>query len=167
MTAWKRRPTRWQGLPTAIQAGLKKKRAKPRKLEEPILFVCLQWLRLAFDGMVYHCPNGLDAGSEVIFIRGKPVPRAAVMWKKLEKLGARNGVLDLTLHWKDSAGIGRTAYLEIKSAEGHYTKGQIEVMEDLDRCGIPSYTCRSLEDCQFAARSLGLPLRGGMRYSPS
>lgn len=153
---WKKKSV-YSGIKGALDA--KPKRAKPRKLEDPIHIACLQWLNLVFIGMVYHCPNGLFGGSEVIFLHGKPVRRASVMWAKLVKLGARAGVLDLTLHWLGPDGVGRTAYLEIKSEDGRYTEGQKEFMEDLDRFGIPHRLCRSLEDCQRAAVELGLPLK--------
>lgn len=157
---WKR--ARRPGLTTAWQAATKKGRAKPRKIEEPIHITCLGWLRLFFMGMIFHTPNGADMGSEVIFINGKPVPRAAIMWKKLEKLGARAGVLDLTLHW---AG-GHTAYIEIKAPDGPYSPGQIDFMAELDKCGIPHRTVHSLEELIVAARELGLPLKPYPGYNP-
>lgn len=136
-----------------------KKRAKPRKLEDPIHILCLNWLLTNFDGMVYHCPNGYDGGSEVIFIKGRRVARAAIAWRKLVTLGARAGVLDLTLHWLGPDGLGRTAYLEIKSLEGTVNDGQSDFMADLGRCGIPWRLCRSLEDCRRAATELHLPMK--------
>lgn len=143
-----------------IKSGAAPKRQKPRKLEDPIHEACLGFLKFCFLGMVYHCPNGMDAGSEVIFIRGKAVPRAAIMWKKLVKLGARAGVLDLTLHWAP----GRTAYIEVKSADGRLTEGQNDFIIDLNRCGIPHVVVRSLDECIAAAYALGLPLRSGIVY---
>lgn len=150
---FRRNANRWPYAPPAFST--QKKRAKPRKLEDPIHILCLNWLQVNFDGIVYHCPNGMDAGNEVIFIHGKPVSRAAIMWKKLVKLGARPGVLDLTLHWSP----GRTAYFEIKSEEGSLSDNQEIFMGDLDKCGIPHRLCRSLADCQRAAVELQLPMK--------
>jgi hypothetical protein len=148
MRRWKRGPT----------SGGTPKRQKPRKLEDPIHILCFNWLDANIEGMVFHTPNGLDGGSEVVFIRGKPVPRAAIMWNKLVKLGARAGILDLTIHWAEGD-IGRTAYFEIKSEDGTLSKGQKDFIADLDRCKIPHAVCRSLADCTAAVAALRIPLK--------
>ncbi len=134
-------------------------RAKPRKLEDPIHVLCFSWLFSNIDGIVYHIPNGFDGGSEVVFIRGHAVPRAAIMWNKLVKLGARSGVLDLILHWSPC----RTAYFEIKSEEGSLSQNQKDFISDLDRVGIPHFVIRSLEDCRMAVSELQIPLK---KYQP-
>ena len=156
MRRWKRSPQ--AGIPTAFTTA-KKPRAKPRKLEDPIHIVCFNWLDVNIDGVVYHIPNGLDGGNEVVFIRGLPVPKAALAWKKLEKMGARSGVLDLIIHWLGADGIGRTVYFEIKSEEGTLSGNQKDFITDITRCGIPHYVIRSLAECQAAARAVGLPFK--------
>lgn len=162
MRRWKKIPS---GFPPAFQTE-KKKRAKPRKLEDPIHILCFNWLCVNIDGMVYHCPNGLDGGNEVVFIRGRAVPKAAIAWNKLKKMGARAGVLDLTVHWADDSGLGRTAYLEVKSDEGRLSDSQYEFIADLNRCRIPHRLIRSLADCQNAVRELQIPLRNFTACAP-
>ena len=149
---------RQAGMTTAFESA-KKTRAKPRKLEDPIHILIFNWLDANIEGTIYHVPNGYDGGSEVVMIRGRPVARAAIMWNKLVKLGARSGILDLTIHWAGEDGIGRTAYFEVKSEEGQLGKSQKAFMADLDRCKIPHRLVRSLMDCQKAVRDLGIPLR--------
>ena len=136
---------------------------KPREeLERPIHIISYNWLRSNIDGMVYHVPNGLHTGNEVVFIRGRPVRRAAIAWKKLQEMGARSGVLDLTIHWNP----GKTAYFEIKSADGRLSENQKEFIVDLDACGIPHYVIRSLAECQAAVRHAGIPLKNFFPYTP-
>ena len=158
---WKRTA----GLPSSLIAP-KKARARPRKLEEPIHIMCFNWLDVNIDGMVYHCPNGMDAGNEVTFIRGRPVAKAALAWEKLKTMGARSGVLDLTIHWRGDDGAGKTVYFEVKSKDGKLSDNQKDFIVDLDRCGIPHYLIRSLEDCRAAALHAGIRMQNFFPYTP-
>ena len=126
-----------------------------RKLEDPIHIMCFNWLETNVDGLVYHTPNEFFAGNEVVFIKGRPIRRAILAWKKAEKMGAKSGVLDITLHWSPS----QTAYFEIKSDDGSLTKNQKDFMASLDRCKIPHRVIRSLNECQQAVADLHIPLR--------
>ena len=157
---WKRTA----GLSSSLIAP-KKARARPRKLEEPIHIMCFNWIDSNIDGLCYHCPNGLDGGNEIIFIRGRPVAKAALAWKKLESMGAFSGVLDLTIHWRGDDGTGRTVYFEVKSKDGTVTDNQEKFMARLDACGIPHYLIRSLADCQAAVRHAGIPLKNFFPYT--
>ena len=126
-------------------------RASYRHLEDPIHILCFNWLRTNVDGIVYHVPNG--------FFGGKDRVRAAITWKRLKSLGARAGVLDLTIHWCDRHGFGATAYLEVKSEDGHTTDDQDEFIAELDRVKIPFAVIRSLEDCRRAVEEMGIRVR--------
>ena len=132
-------------MPTALSTdAIGGKEKKPREeLERPIHILSYNWLRANIDGIVYHAPNGLHTGNEVVFIKGRPIRRAAIAWKKLQDMGARAGVLDLTIHWLGDDGIVRTVYFEVKSQEGRLSDNQKDFMVDLDACGIPHYVIRS------------------------
>ena len=128
--------------------------------EGPIHTAVYNWLATNLIGVVYHCPNGLHGGGEVVFIKGKPVRRAAIAWGKLKQKGARSGVLDLTLHWRDPFdGTPKTGYVEIKSEEGSLEKEQKEFIDALNSVGIPHALARSVEDIRQISAEWRLPLR--------
>lgn len=73
---------------------------------------------------------------------------------KLHRNGAIAGIPDLVIHW-----TGCTYYAEMKDGKGSPSRPQIDVMNDLTRCGVPCGVHRSWATLAERLASCGAPIR--------
>lgn len=120
--------------------------AARRSPEEALHIAVAQFLRVALppEVLFFHVPNG--------GLRSKATAG------KLKAMGARPGVPDFYLHWRDG-GTAYTAWIELKSATGTLSYGQREFCGEVLMIGDFWATCRSLEEVVAALRAWRLRLR--------
>lgn len=122
----------------------RKKRAKPRRLEEPIVISIANYLRLQFGGIFWHTRN-----------EGNDAPQYR---HRLKAMGVLAGVPDLTLLWSVNGSI-RVLFIEVKAQKGRLSDAQEDLIAKLKAIGFPCEVVRSVDDVVKLFHVYHLPLR--------
>lgn len=129
---------------------------KPRTMSEAqIQAGIVAYLRVSFDGLFYHVPNG---GAALGYVSG---PLRDNIRKKMARTGERAGVPDLCLHWwDDDLRMPKTAYFEVKAGKGKQTEAQEKWQFHLRAMGINCEVVRSVDEVQKWLTEWRAPIRG-------
>lgn len=74
--------------------------------------------------------------------------------QRMTRLGVRAGIPDLHIAFR-----GKLHCIELKAPRGTLSEVQVQTVEKLLKCGVPTIVCRSVEAVEQALRTWWIPLQ--------
>lgn len=139
------------------------------KPEAQLQKACCDYLTICCPDVLYwHNVNSQIMSGFVRKFLGKQAPKIiGMIIKFLHSIGMRNGVPDLTLHWRKDYSrvplitefVVHTLYLELKAGKAPASEDQKALHERLRDIGLSVYIIRSLDDLRNTIRETSIPCR--------